>query len=203
MKRGILLLNGQPYEGKIDDADALVVCCDGAYEWAHGRVRIDMNVGDFDSLPYMPYPLPEQVYPTEKDFTDGELAMSKLLDAGADAIEIYGGDGGREDHFFGNLHLLLMAARRGARAVMVTARSHIFVADGEIRLDGICGKTLSVLPFGRDAHIMDSAGLKYPYPPVLTYGRCIGISNVAVSDAAYLRTEKGDFVLIIINRGKV
>ena len=60
MKRGILLLNGEPYEGRIDDSDALVVCCDGAYAWAHGKVRIDKNVGDFDSLPYIPTPVPEE-----------------------------------------------------------------------------------------------------------------------------------------------
>lgn len=201
--RGILLLNGDPYEGEIDDRDALVVCCDGAYAWAHGKVRIDKNVGDFDSLPYMPDPLPEVVYPTEKDYTDGELAMSKLLQSGADEIEIYGGDGGREDHFFGNIHLLLMAKKRGADAVMVTSRSHIFVASGRTRLDGIAGKTLSVLPFSAPAHIMGSAGLKYPYPPVLEYGRCIGLSNIAVSDSAYIDVAEGDFVLIIINRGKV
>lgn len=29
--KGILLLNGRPYGGKIEAGDAYVVCCDGAY----------------------------------------------------------------------------------------------------------------------------------------------------------------------------
>lgn len=201
--RGILLLNGQPYEGHIDDGGALVICCDGAYEWARGRVRIDKNVGDFDSLPYMPEPAPEEIYPTEKDFTDGEIAMTKLLDAGADEIEIYGGGGRREDHFLGNIQLLYLAARRGARAVMITEYSRIFVGFGRVNLDGNVGRTLSVFPFGGEAHIMGSAGLKYPYPPKLVYGQCIGLSNVAVSDRANIDVAEGDFVLVIINRGDV
>ena len=42
--KGVLLLNGQPYAGEIDADNAYVVCCDGAYAWARGRVRIDENV---------------------------------------------------------------------------------------------------------------------------------------------------------------
>ncbi len=203
MKKGILLLNGDPYSGEIDDAGAIVVCSDGAYEWAHTKVHIDKNVGDFDSLPYMPTPPPEEIYPSEKDFTDGELALHKLIDCGADYIEIYGGDGGREDHFFGNIHLLLAAKKRGAEAVMITPRSRIFVGSGKVRLDGLKGRTLSVLPFGGSAHIMGSAGLKYAYPQRLDYGRCIGLSNIAESQTAHIEVREGDFVLIIINRGKV
>ena len=104
--KGILLLNGEPYDGEIDDTSAVVVCCDGAYEWAKNKVRIDKNVGDFDSLKYIPTPAPEEIYPAEKDYTDGEIALKKLIALGVDEIEIYGGGGGREDHFLGNLQLL-------------------------------------------------------------------------------------------------
>ena len=97
--KGILLLNGAPYTGEINDCGAAVYCCDGAYEWAKGRVRIDKNVGDFDSLPYIPSPPPEEIYPSEKNFTDGEIALFKMLGSGIDDITIYGGGGGREAAF--------------------------------------------------------------------------------------------------------
>ena len=29
MQRGVILLNGEPYSGKIEDENAFVVCCDG------------------------------------------------------------------------------------------------------------------------------------------------------------------------------
>ena len=93
--KGIILLNGEPYPYAINAGNALVYCCDGAYKWAKSKVRIDKNIGDFDSLDEVPYPPPEEVYPAEKNFTDGEIALKKIIEAGADEIEIYGGGGGQ------------------------------------------------------------------------------------------------------------
>ncbi len=201
--KGIILLNGEPYEGHIDDTKAIVVCCDGAYDWAKGKLRIDKNVGDFDSLGYIPTPAPEEIYPAEKDYTDGEIALKKLIALGVDEVEIYGGGGGREDHFLGNLQLLYYAHMHGVKTKMITAHSEIFPADGKVQFNGLKGITVSVLPFGGDVHIMGSTGLKYPEPPVIHYGECIGISNIVESDNAELEVRAGDCALIIINRGKV
>lgn len=199
--KGIILLNGDPYSGHIDDKDAAVYCCDGAYRWAKGRVRIDKNIGDFDSLDIIPEPAPEEVYPSEKDFTDGEIALKKMLDNGIDDIEIYGGFGGREDHFLGNLQLMYLAHKSGAKCAMISEKTKIFVRDGHILLGEFVGKTISVLPFGAPLHIMGSEGLKYSYPEVLSYGECRGISNIVESDTASL--DVAGTALIIINGGKV
>lgn len=203
MMRGILLLNGEPYSGKIDDKDAYVVCCDGAYEWAKGRVRIDENVGDFDSLSYLPNPPPKEIFPSEKDFTDGEIALFRLIDTGVSKIEIYGGGGGREDHFLGNLHLLYAADARGVSAKMITEYSEIYIGKNRVELNGMKGVTFSVLPFGGAVHIMESTGLKYAEPPVISYGQCIGVSNIVSEDTAGLVIAEGDRALIIVNRGKL
>lgn len=201
--KGVLLLNGEPYTGEICTKDRVVYCCDGAYNWARGRVKIDKNVGDFDSLGYIPEPAPEEIYPAEKDYTDGEIALFKMFSAGVDDILVYGGGGGREDHFLGNLHLLMLCRSRGVKAVMENNNSRIFVGECKIPLGEYVGKTLSVLPFGGMAHIMGSRGLKYAYPDALHYGECRGISNIVESADAYLETAAGDCVLIIVNRGEV
>lgn len=199
--KGVMLLNGDPYEGEIDVQNALVYCCDGAYKWAHGRVRTDKTVGDFDSLGYVPDPVHDGIYPAEKNFTDGEIALLELMEKGVDQIEIYGGGGGREDHFLGNLHLLYRAHAGGAECKMITARSVIFPASGKIFLGDYAGKTVSVLPFGGSLNIMDFRGLKYSYPESVRYGECRGISNVVLSGDAYICTE--GVALIIVNRGEV
>ncbi|MDE6373816.1 MAG: thiamine diphosphokinase [Clostridia bacterium] len=201
--KGILLLNGSPYTGKIDARNSYVVCCDGAYAWANGKVRIDENVGDFDSLSCVPDPPPTEIYPSEKDYTDGEIALFKLIERGVDCVEIYGGFGGREDHFLGNIHLLYAAHSRGVSAKMIDENSVVFPASGKVELNGIKGKTLSVLPFGGALHIMGSTGLKYAYPERIGYGECRGISNVAESDEASLTLAQGSVALIIVNRGTV
>ena len=201
--KGILLLNGEPYSGAIDAEGAVVYCCDGAYEWAKDRVRIDKNVGDFDSLGYIPFPPPEEVYPAEKNFTDGEIALFKMLKAGIDEIYIYGGGGGREDHFLGNLQLLYAALKRGARAKMITDRSVMFAARGRVELSDISGSTFSLLPFGERVHIMDSEGCKYPYPPAISMGECRGISNIVCGPSAALTIAEGDVALVIVNTAEV
>lgn len=199
--KGIILLNGEPYTKEINTIGALSYCCDGAYRWAKGRVRIDKNIGDFDSLDEIPEPAPEEIYPAEKDFTDGEIALFKLLNAGADEIEIYGGGGGREDHFLGNIQLLYRAFVSGAKCSMFTENSVLFPASGKIPLGQYCGKTFSVLPFGAPLHIIGSTGLKYSYPEVISYGECRGISNVCQSRSAELEVE--GIALIIINEVQV
>lgn len=201
--KGILLLNGQPYEGEIDAENAYVVCCDGAYGWAKDKVKIDRNVGDFDSLSYLPDPPPTEVYPSEKNFTDGEIAMNALIDKGVDGIVIYGGGGGREDHFLGNLHLLYLADLHGITAEMITENSIISVRCGRIELNGVKGKTFSLLPFGGEVHIMGSTGCKYGYPERIGYGECRGISNIAESDEVCVEISGDERALIIINRGRV
>ncbi len=195
--KGIILLNGEPYAGEINADGALVYCCDGAYNWAKGKVRIDKNIGDFDSLSEVPYPVPEEIYPSEKNFTDSEIALIKLLETGIGVIEIYGGGGGREDHFLGNLHLLYRAHASGAKCRMINGKSVLFPASGKIMLGEFCGKTLSVLPFGGSLHIIESAGLKYSYPDVISYGECRGISNICESGSAYVEVE--GTALVIIN----
>ena len=197
--KGIILLNGEPYAEKINADGALVYCCDGAYNWAKGKVRIDKNIGDFDSLDIVPDPVPEEIYPAEKNFTDGEIAMSKLLEAGADAIEIYGGFGGREDHFIGNIHLLYRAFKAGAKCAMISEKTKIFLGSGVICMGEYLGCTISVLPFGGTLHIMGSEGLKYSYPDFIGYGECRGISNIVQSNSAKLKVE--GVALVIINGG--
>ena len=195
--KAIILLNGDPYEGEIDTADAYVYCCDGAYQWAKNKLKIDETLGDFDSLTQVPTPAPSVIYPSEKDMTDGEIALFRAIEAGYSEVEIYGGGGRREDHFIGNLHLLYAAQKRGVKAVLITNYSRIFAAEGQIVLNAMKGRTVSVTPFGSKAHIMDCDGFYYPMPNTFVYGSTRGISNVVTSDRATFTAEGK--VLVFVN----
>lgn len=197
--KGILLLNGDPYWGKIDTTNAYVVCCDGAYAWAKSRVDIDENVGDFDSLDEDPIPAPRFIYDCEKDDTDGEIGLRHLLEREVDEIEIYGGAGGREDHFLGNLHLLYQAAKRGVKASLITDESKMLMIQKEEEFVDLSGATISLLPFGGTAEIAYGEGFYYPVSGVkLYYGSTRGISNRIIEDEAFIRVKSG-MVLAILN----
>lgn len=201
--KGILLLNGRPYGGRIDAEGARVYCCDGAFAWAKGKVKIYKNIGDFDSLKEPPFPPPDEVYPSEKDFTDGEIALRRMIDDGIDDITVYGAFGGREDHFLGNLQLLYYACARGVSMRLVSDDSIIFAARNKIELGGYVGRTISVFPFSAPLHILESRGFKYSYPQQIGYGECRGVSNIVLSAEASISLRGEDTALVIINLGRV
>lgn len=206
--KGIMLLNGEPHAGEIPCGDAYVLCCDGAYAWAKGRVRIDENIGDYDSSDDVPDPPPSEIYPSEKDYTDGEIGMRRLLALGCCPIEIYGGGGGREDHFLGNVHLLYIASQMGVPARLHTNGAVIFLAKGyaaiarESGIREIEGLTVSLLPFGGEARISDGEGLYYPVGGrTLRYGSTLGISNLITDNGAWFVCESGT-VLTLLDRDR-
>lgn len=196
--KGVILLNGEPPENFITvQNDTVVVCCDGALKWAKQKInKIDELVGDFDSLGY----IPENaiVFPVEKDFTDGETALDILIKKGVEKVEIYGGGGGREDHFFGNMQLLFKAYKKGVKAVMHTAQSDIFCAGKNFELQKIKGKTFSLAPVGYSAHIINSSGVKYPLNNLTLHaGSCRGISNIALSDKVEVNCDRGALYVFV------
>lgn len=189
--KGIILLNGEPYAGDIGKKEGdIVLAADGALAWAKDKIEIDITAGDFDSLGYVP--ANSVVYPSEKNFTDGEIALDLLIGKGCREIEIYGGGGKREDHFFGNLQLLYAAYLRGVHCVMKTAYSDIYCASGRVVFENKRGRTVSLAPVGLSAHIINSEGLKYPlHDLTLTAGSCRGVSNVVETDSAFADCAEG------------
>ncbi len=200
--KAVILLNGEPYNGEISAEDAYVICCDGAYTWAKGRVRIDENLGDFDSLSEIPVPAPLKKFPSEKNETDGELAVDRAIELNAAGIVIYGGGGKREDHFLGNLHLLYKAKRAGFEEAVLRTNGAVMslCGEGERRFACKKGQTVSLLPFGGDVHIMKMQGLKYAADDVrLRYGSTRGISNLTTDEEGFSFWVNKGYVLVIIN----
>ena len=124
-----------------------------------------------------------------------------MLARGCDVIEIYGGGGGREDHLFGNLQLCYAGFLRGARTVMRSNHCDVYCAEGKIYWRGMRGKTVSLAPVGRRAHIIESEGLKYPLSDLtLTAGSCRGISNVVEAEEASIVCDAGTLFVFEVRR---
>ena len=86
--------------------DDLRIAADGGY---HNAITLgetpDFLLGDFDSLGNCE--IPEKIerlqVPSEKDFTDTQLAVDTAIKKGASEIIIIGGLDGRLDHTLSNL----------------------------------------------------------------------------------------------------
>ncbi len=200
-KAALILLNGEPYRGEISAEKSYVICCDGAYSWAKNKVKIDENLGDFDSLSEPPVPAPREKFPSEKNETDGELAVDRAIELGAETVVFYGGGGRREDHFLGNLHLLFKAKEAGVRSAVFKTNGAEMTLCGKGQQSFPCkrGQTVSLLPFGGDAHILKLEGVKYAAEDLfLRYGSTRGISNLTLGEAFSFAVKEG-YVLVIVN----
>ncbi len=195
--KGIILLNGVAPEKVNVGKDDFVVCADGAYEWAKGKnIKIDLLVGDFDSLGYIPDTLPVLRFPVEKNETDGEIAVSVLEEKGVKQIDVYGAFGKRADHFFGNVALLDFGLKKGIEVKLIDDFQQISIKQGVVREKVLKNGTISLVPFDGDAHIINSKGLFYPLDDlVLQCGSTRGISNKATEEVIEFEVKSGKVLM--------
>lgn len=100
-----------------------VIAADGGYE-ALRRLGapIDMALGDFDSLGYVPEHRNVVRCNPVKDDTDMTLAVKEGLGRGYKRFALLGGLGGRLAHTLANLQTLMYLSRRGARGFLIGKR---------------------------------------------------------------------------------
>ncbi len=196
----IIVLNGEKIEDLKIDADDFVICADGALNFLSKKnITPNLIVGDFDSLGFVPENSIQ--YPTDKDLTDGEIALLKAKELGAKRVKITCAGGFRDDHFLGNLALLEIAENIGIFAVVETQYSEIYLVNDSIKIDALKNTFISLIALEKSV-IAYSKGLKYEYNNTkLIRESTLGISNVAISDKIELKVESGK-VLLIVNKTK-
>lgn len=152
----------------------------------HARMlglRPELWVGDFDSVPAeLPEDLaavPRQVFPAEKDKTDGELAIAAALERGATSLVLAGAFGGkRTDHIFLHLALSVRLAEGGTDVLLTSgAQEGIPLLPGKAGFDYADGTLFSVLGFS-DLAGLSVTGAKWPLDHVeVAFGSSLTISN--------------------------
>lgn len=209
-----LVLNGDPPEPedlKLLSACDAIVCADGA---ARALLRADhpptVIVGDLDSLDPDAYKwadaldVPIERHPTQKDKTDGELALEKVLEMDPGSVLILGGHGGHTAMFLANLKLLRRCHDRGLEAAMVGHGESIrFVsAGGEIAMAGRAGFRLDVLAIDSKA-VVDIEGTEWDGEGLELSSRSArGVSNRIAKDGARIVVQEGTVMVVIGVREK-
>lgn len=181
-------------EGFIKEDD-YVICADSGYKYAKNLgIKPDAVLGDFDS-----YDLSEVqeenplVYPTEKDFTDCEIAIDYAIEKGASEIVLSCAKGGRSDHFLANIYALMRALEKGVKAYIYSENERIYIAENFFEAEGEIGDILSVIPFV-SAKNFTTHNLKYALKNAdLPY---TGVSNVFLDKKVSLSFE-GRAIIVI------
>ena len=98
----------------------------------------------------------------------------------------------------GNLALLGLGYELGIKVVLVGDDERISLGCGEVKFKP-CDKkgTISLVPYGETAHIINSKGLYYPLEDlVLTKNDTRGISNVACDEDVKFFVEEGKVLIL-------
>lgn len=161
----------------------------------------ELWVGDFDSVPHH---LPEshkgierQVFPSEKDKTDGELAIAAALERGATSLVLAGAFGGtRADHAFLHLSLALRLAEDGVPTLLTSgAQEGHPLLPGATEFDYADGTLFSVLGLSELSGLTET-GAKWPLDHVeVAFGSSLTLSN-EVKGRLRISLDSGRAVLI-------
>ena len=205
--RAAVVFNGEavPEDEALLRAADLVVAADGGANWIDRLgIRPDLVVGDLDSIdPDLLARLQAagvtiERHPTEKDATDGELALAAAIRAGASAITIVGALGGRTDHALTNLFLLANPALDGIEADVRRGSTTVRLVRPGAAVEGLGqpGDLVSLVPVP-EAHGVRTSGLRYPLTDEdLAAGSSRGASNVVMAGPYAVRVQSGALFVI-------
>ena len=190
MQSAVVFIGGAPpHPGVLArlPATRFVVAADSGLDFAQALdVSVHLLVGDLDSVSSEALAIaraagvPVEQYPTEKDFTDAELALRAAVARGADHLVVVSGVGDRLDHSLGALSALAHPDLAPLRVEAYWGEAHVQVMQGptSLTLAGDPGDVVSLLALLGDAEGVTTSGLRYPLTdePLLA-GTSRGVSN--------------------------
>ncbi len=168
------------------------------------NIKPDLLVGDFDSIDenvldyFKKNNCIIDVYPTEKDFTDTEIAVRKAISMKPNEIVLLGCTGSRVDHLLGNIGMLKICLVNSINACIKDGNNNIRLIDSSTSLDGVVGETFSVQSYGDEIIGLTIEGAKYPLDNYnLKIGQSISISNEFAGPRVELKFKSGTLMIIL------
>ncbi len=174
----------------------------GLRELIKQGIKPNLILGDFDSFDLKKniYPDVERVkYKKNKNFSDGEAAILEAKKRGFQKVYLYGIDGGRIDHIYCNIALIVFGGRN---KLDIEGRGDnfkiIYYSQGIKGINVSKGDIVSIFP-SSDSLITSSKNLLYKYDnKSLDYKNIsLGLSNIATADYIEIEIEKGDGLIFV------
>ncbi len=189
MKKTAIVLNGDVCNVV---EESFIIFADGGYNKVDYTNKDYIIVGDMDSVTKKYNNEKSFVVPTMKDFSDGLLAVNKAKELGFDSINIYGANGGRLDHIFANLSLLIEAEKLGLTAKITDNNTTIYYFNKDFNINTNSCDVVSIIPNNK-CTINKASGFLYKLDDIkLDYENAsYGISNVAVSNNCKVTIDSG------------
>lgn len=179
----------------------------GVFYLIEKKIKPSMAFGDFDSVSLDEMEeIKKQVehvnrFNPEKNETDMELALTWALSRNPEEIRIFGASGGRLDHFFANVQLLIKPVLSNnlttiylidqKNIIFVKRAGHYPIAKNSLK------KYISFIPVTQKVKNITLEGFKYPLNNShISLGSTLCISNELVGDDGTFSFSEG--ILIVV-----
>lgn len=208
MKKALLFINGDspktiPNLSRYD----LIACTDGAFHYLKqlkfSLDKLDFISGDFDSFDVNALREPQRdnfeiIETPDQNKTDFHKALEIIIEKGFDNIDVFGGSGGEQDHFLGNLSVAFAFKDKVNLHFFDEYSSYYFIPK-KFTISDVKGKMISLMPFPIAKNI-ETKGLKWPlYKEDLILGERIGTRNVAENKDVIIEYKQGDLLIFVGN----
>lgn len=183
---------------------ARVIAADSGMKHATALgVTPELWTGDFDSveddLRAHHADVPTEIFPADKDLTDGEIAIEAALRRGARELLLVGAFGGaRADHAFLHLAAALRLAESGVSCLLTsgTQEGTPLVAGRKQTFDYENGTVFSILAFS-DLAGLTLSGAKWPLADYsVPFGSSLTLSNEVQTGGLIVRLAAGRAMLM-------
>lgn len=189
---------GEPEKLKTCNSD-LVIAADAGYKNLQKfGITPGVLIGDFDSLETLPKGVKCLRFPVRKDDTDTMLAVKYGLEKGYKTFVIYGGAGGRTDHFLANLQTLNFIALNGGIGFLKGEDfSFLTFSSKKIVLDEKLSGDISVFASSNACEKVTIKGLLYETEnTALSPDFPLGVSNKFIGKKAEISVQSGTLTVL-------
>lgn len=201
----LLFINGTPPENLPEtEAYDVIACSDGAFHYLKNKNfpldKLDFISGDFDSHEGSDENIYHEkfIHTPDQDFTDFQKALDILKNHGVQKVDVYGGSGGEQDHFLGNLHVAFLF-KNEMEITFFDEFSRYFFIPKNFKIHEVEGKMISLLPFPFVEKI-STKGLNWElFNEELSLTKRVGTRNFARENTVEITYENGDVLIFIGN----
>ena len=167
-------------------------------------IRVDLVIGDFDTLKCVPEHPNTIVLSAEKDDTDTLAAVREGIRAGYTSFHIYCGTGGRIDHTMANLQVLAYLSAHNMRGFLFDNGTIITaITNDRLCFEKIPYGYVSVFSCSTKAEGVTLCGLKYELNnAVLTNTFPIGVSNEFINRESSISVSDGTLFIVFPKEAK-
>lgn len=180
----------------------LIACTDGAFHYLKSMGfpldKLDFISGDFDSHSGSDEDMYQDkfILTLDQDKTDFHKALEIILEKGFSEVDVFGGSGGEQDHFLGNL-TVAYAFKDRMKIKFYDEFSEYYFIPNYFKLKGVKNKMISLYPFPSVNNIT-TKGLNWPLTKdSLSIISRIGTRNFAIEDEVSIEYESGDVLFFV------